>query len=135
MTTENKRINIQYSINLSELPDEVERLYQKALKEFKSIDFPEDIKDNILDFSTAKRADEIRQKIAKLDLILSDVQSIVTSYVEYEIASKNPEPEVPAGIPRMADMPDISNIDLEEMSKLFNSGNENELQEPNQRSE
>ena len=62
MTTENKRINIQYSINLSELPDEVERLYQKALSEFKSIDFPEDIKDNILDFSTAKRADEIRMK-------------------------------------------------------------------------
>ena len=119
MTTENKRINIQYSINLSELPDEVERLYQKALSEFKSIDFPEDIK----------------EKIAKLDLILSDVQSIVTAYVEYEISSKKPEPEIPTGMPRMTDMPDISNIDLAEMSKLFNNGNENELQEPNQRSE
>ena len=37
---ENKRINIQYSIDMSELPGEVDRLYSKALKEFESIDFP-----------------------------------------------------------------------------------------------
>ena len=101
MSTESKRINIQYSIDLSELPHEVERLYSKAIQEFKDIDFPEDIGNNILDYSTARKADEIRQKIARLDLILSDVQSIVSSYVEYEISSNNPEPEVPAGMPQI----------------------------------
>tara|TARA_R110000851_G_scaffold283278_1_gene436841 strand:- start:2219 stop:2626 length:408 start_codon:yes stop_codon:yes gene_type:complete len=135
MSTESKRINIQYSIDLSELPHEVERLYSKAIQEFKDIDFPEDIGNNILDYSTARKADEIRQKIARLDLILSDVQSIVSSYVEYEISSNNPEPEVPAGMPQMANMPDLSDIDLAEMSKLFNGGSDNELQEPNQRAE
>ena len=49
MSTESKRINIQYSIDLSELPHEVERLYSKAIQEFKDIDFPEDIGNNILD--------------------------------------------------------------------------------------
>ena len=135
MTTENKRINIQYSIDLSELPDEVNRLYSKALKEFKDIKFPESIKENVLEYSTAQKADEIRQKIARLDLMLADVQSIVSSYVEYEISSNNPEPEAPIGAPAMANMPDMSNIDFAEMSKLFNGVNNNEPQESDQRSE
>jgi len=135
MTTENKRINIQYSIDLSELPNEVSRLYYKALKEFKDIDFPDNIKGNMLDYSTAQKADEIRQKIARLDLMLADVQSIVSSYIEYEISSNNPEPEVQTDMPHMANMPDMSNVDLAEMSKLFNGINNNESQESDQRSE
>jgi hypothetical protein len=78
---ENKRINIQYSIDMSELPDEVSRLYSKALKEFEGINFSNINEENILVHSTAKEVDEIRQKIAKLDLILLDVQSIVNSYI------------------------------------------------------
>ena len=132
---DNKRINIQFSIDLSELPSEVDRIYSKALNEFKSIDFPNINKENMLDYSTAKKADEIRQKIAKLDLMLSDVQSIVSSYVEYEIANKNPEPETAAAVPPMANMPDLSNLDFAEISKLLSGGNNDELQEPDQRSE
>ena len=135
MTIENKRINIQYSIDLSELPNEVNRLYTKARKEFKEIDFPDNIKENVLNYSTAQKADEIRQKIARLDLMLADVQSIVSSYVEYEISSNNPEPEVPMGVPQMANMPDMSGVDLAEMSKLFNGVNNNEPQKSDQRSE
>ena len=135
MTTENKRINIQYSIDMSELPNEVNRLYSKALKGFKDIDFPDSIKGSELNYSTAQKADEIRQKIARLDLMLADVQSIVSSYVEYEISSNNPEPEAQMGMPHMANMPDMSNVDLAEMSKLFNGINNNESQESDQRSE
>jgi hypothetical protein len=135
MTIENKRINIQYSIDLSELSDEVQRLYDKAFAEFKEINFTEKVED-ILNFSTAIRADEIRQKLAKLDLILSDIQSIVSSYVEYEASSINSQPQVenspaPAGMP---EMPNISDADLGEMSRLFNGGVGNELQKPDQRS-
>lgn len=130
-----KRINIQFSIDLSELPNEVDRIYSKALTEFNSIDFPNISKENILDYSTAKKVDEIRQKLARLDLVLSDVQSIVSSYVEYEISSNNPEANNLAEVPPMTNMPDLSNFDFAEMSKLFNGGNENELQEPDQRSE
>ena len=130
-----KRINIQFSIDLSELPNEVDRIYSKALTEFNGIDFPNISKENILDYSTAKKVDEIRQKLARLDLVLSDVQSIVSSYVEYEISSNNPEANDLAEVPPMTNMPDLSNFDFAEMSKLFNGGNENELQEPDQRSE
>ena len=105
------------------------------MKEFKEIDFPDNIKESVLNYSTAQKADEIRQKIARLDLMLADVQSIVSSYVEYEISSNNPEPEAPMGIPQMANMPDMSGVDLAEMSKLFNGVNNNESQKSDQRSE
>ena len=100
----NKRINIQYSIDLSELSDEVQRLYDKAH--------------------------------AKFDLILSDIQSIVSSYVEYEASSTNPQPQPEAPIPTagMPEIPNMSNMDLAEISKLFNGGVSNEIQKPDQRS-
>ncbi len=131
----NKRINIQFSIDLSELPDEVERLYSKALDEFNDIDFPQIEKSNMLNHTTALKADEIRQKIAKLDLILSDVQSIVSSYIEYDISNKKPQPDDLTQVPQMTNGPDLSNFDFSEMSKLFNGEINNELQEPDQRSE
>tara|TARA_A100001015_G_scaffold159378_1_gene177083 strand:- start:2044 stop:2445 length:402 start_codon:yes stop_codon:yes gene_type:complete len=132
---ENKRINIQYSIDMSELPGEVDRLYSKALKEFQSIDFPKVNKKDILDHSTAKKADQIRQKIAKLDLILLDIQSIVNSYIEYEISNNNQESQDAPQMHQMNNMPDFSNISLEDMSRLLSNGNNSELQEPDQRSE
>ena len=132
---ENKGINIQYSIDMSELPGEVDRLYSKALKEFESIDFPKVNKKDILDHSTAKKADQIRQKIAKLDLILLDIQSIVNSYIEYEISNNNQESQDVPQMHQMNNMPDFSNISLEDMSRLLSNGNNSELQEPDQRSE
>ena len=132
---ENKRINIQYSIDMSELPGEVDRLYSKALKEFQSIDFPKVNKKDILDHSTAKKADQIRQKIAKLDLILLDIQSIVNSYIEYEISNNNQESQDAPQMHQMNNMPDFSNISLEDMSRLLSNGNNSELQESDQRSE
>jgi len=132
---ENKRINILYSIDMSELPGEVDRLYSKALKEFQSIDFPKVNKKDILDHSTAKKADQIRQKIAKLDLILLDIQSIVNSYIEYEISNNNQESQDAPQMHQMNNMPDFSNISLEDMSRLLSNGNNSELQEPDQRSE
>jgi hypothetical protein len=131
----NKRINIQYSIDLSELSDEVQRLYDKAHAEFRDINFPKKVED-VLDFSTAKKVDEVRQKLAKFDLILSDIQSIVSSYVEYEASSTNPQPQPEAPIPTtgMPEIPNMSNMDLAEISKLFNGGVSNEIQKPDQRS-
>ena len=132
----NKRINIQYSIDLSELPDEVQRLYDKAFAEFKEISFPKKVND-VLDFSTAKRVDEVRQKLAKFDLILSDIQSIVSSYVEYEASSTNPQPQPENPLPTagMPEIPNMSDMDLSEISRLFNGGVSDELQKPDQRSE
>ena len=135
MSTQSKRINIQYSIDFSELPNEVVRIYEKGLQKFGEMSLPKKNSDNILDFSTVKSIDEIRQKMARLDLILSDVQSIVSSYIEYEVSENNQESDANSIQQAMPAMPDLSNVDLSEMSKFFNGMGNNEFQEPDQRSE
>ena len=81
-----QRINIQYTISLDELPTEVTRVYKKALSQFKNVQLPELSKNEILTSSVVKMIDEARQSLAKTDLVLADVQSIVNSYVEYELS-------------------------------------------------
>lgn len=81
-----QRINIQYSISMDELPTEVLRVYNKSLEQLKNIQLPELGQSEILNSSVTKLIDETRQELAKADLVLSDVQSIINSYVEYEMS-------------------------------------------------
>ena len=81
-----QRINIQYSISMDELPSEVLRVYNKSLEQLKNIQLPKLDQREILNSSVTKLIDETRQELAKADLVLSDVQSIINSYVEYEMS-------------------------------------------------
>jgi|TARA_E500000331_G_scaffold356434_1_gene414774 hypothetical protein len=81
-----QRINIQYSIGMEELPSETTRVYKKALTQFRSVQLPDLSKNEMLTSSVIKVIDEARRQLAKTDLMLSDVQSIVNSYVEYEMS-------------------------------------------------
>ena len=81
-----QRINIQYTIELDELPTEVTRVYKKALTQFKNVQLPDISKNEILTSSVVKLIDEARKNLAKTDVVLADVQSIVNSYVEYELS-------------------------------------------------
>ncbi len=83
---ENQRINIQYSIGMDELPTEVTRVYKKALAQYRNVGLPDISKNEILTSPVIKVIDEARQNLAKLDIMLGDVQSIVNAYVEYELS-------------------------------------------------
>ena len=91
-----QRINIQYSIAMDELPSEVVRVYNKSIDQLRNIQLPELNDTEVLNSSVIKMIDEARQQLAKTDLILSDVQSIVNSYIEYEMSltNKNTQPPV-----------------------------------------
>tara|TARA_A200000159_G_scaffold155011_1_gene168417 strand:- start:11754 stop:12044 length:291 start_codon:yes stop_codon:yes gene_type:complete len=71
---------------MEELPIEVHRVYNKSLKQLKNIQLPELNTTELLNSSVTKMIDETRQQLAKADLMLSDVQSIINSYVEYELS-------------------------------------------------
>lgn len=81
-----QRINIQYSIDFEELPAEVTKLYDKAIKQYGNINLPKLSKQNILNSSNVLMIDEARKALAKTDVMLSDAQSIINSYVEYELS-------------------------------------------------
>ena len=89
-----KRVNIQYSIDLEELPSEVDRIYTNAKNIFNSLSLPEEAGEDILTADMLKKIDETRRALTNLDLILGDVAGIASSYVEYELSLRKGEQQV-----------------------------------------
>ena len=83
------RVNIQYSIELDDLPEEVNRIYKKASQTLGTINLPERPDKDLLTSDTLKEIDMVRKKMTSLDQILSDVAGIIGSFVEYEVSQIN----------------------------------------------
>jgi hypothetical protein len=98
-----QRINIQYSIDLEELPTEVKRLYEQAVSKLGEATLPELREENLLTSSTIKIIDQVRQNLAQSDIVLNDIQSIVSSYVEYELSLSQPQEPAPERIDENTD--------------------------------
>ena len=81
-----KRVNIQYSIDLDDLPTEIDRIYSKAKDIFETISLPQESGKDLLTADVLKKLDIIRRDLTCLDHALSDVSGIVGSYVEYEVS-------------------------------------------------
>ena len=96
MLEENKRITIQYSIKLGDLASEVERLYSQASDKLKALTLNEVESGAILDSAVVKKIDQIRQELSAADLMLLDIQSIVGSYIQYEVSLNTPDDQNPA---------------------------------------
>tara|TARA_R110002020_G_scaffold96491_2_gene231033 strand:+ start:813 stop:1190 length:378 start_codon:yes stop_codon:yes gene_type:complete len=88
-----QRVNITYSVNVEELPEEVMRLLrkgeeglQKTLGELKLL-----TKDNVLTSSSTDQVDQIRRNLATVDTSLSDASNIVEGYLSYEATLRAPQ--------------------------------------------
>ena len=82
-----QRVSIQYSVELSELQSEVERLLQKASTNLEIAELQKTLKSPaLLSLQTIEELDEVRQALAKADFILNDVTNIVTGYLNYRTA-------------------------------------------------
>jgi hypothetical protein len=91
MSEENKRITIQYSIKLGDLSAEVERLYSQASDKLKTLSLEGADPIAMLDSSMVKKIDQIRQELSATDMMLLDIQSIVGSYIQYEVSLNTPD--------------------------------------------
>ena len=103
-----KRVNIQYTIDLEELPNEIDRIYANAKNVFQDISLPSESGKEILTAEVLKKLDDARKKLTYLDHILSDVSGIVGSYVEYEISTlttKTPDPEMSQNAENITEVP------------------------------
>ena len=110
------RINIQYSIDMEDLPTEVKRLYSKASKMLHNISLIEYADSQMLTSSVVNHIHETRLELAKADALLGDVQAVVNSYVEYEMSQLSesnaapPHPEMPPPMTEEA-MPGPTTLD------------------------
>jgi len=90
-----QRVNIQYSVELSELQSEVERLLQKASSNLEIAELEKTLKNPaLLSLQTIEDLDEVRQALAKADFILNDVTNIVTGYLNYRTAPASPQEDL-----------------------------------------
>jgi hypothetical protein len=85
-----QRVNIQYSVELEDLEEEVNRLYSNAITQMASLPHAS------LNLGTEglEKVDSFRQKLAKVDIMLGDVQNILEGYVRFK-TQPPPERETP----------------------------------------
>ena len=85
-----QRVNIQYSVELEDLQDEVNRLFSGAISELQSLPHAS-LK---LGTEGLEKVDNFRQKLTKIDIMLGDVQNIIHGYVKFK-TQVVPEREIP----------------------------------------
>ena len=101
-----QRVNIQFSIDLEELPAEVARLFKQsaahtrsALEAYTSSDYS----DTPLSITSLNQIDEIRLCLTKADLVLDDLQKIIAGYLRMQ--TEPSEAATPVERPPMPEMP------------------------------
>ena len=99
-----QRVNIQYSVELSELQSEVERLLQKASSNLEIAELEKTLKNPaLLSLQTIEDLDEVRAALANADFILNDVTNIVTGYLNYRTAPPSVQDDVESLQQKLAD--------------------------------
>jgi len=122
MSEQEKRITIQYSIKLGDLSSEVERLYSQAAENLKALALDEVSHSEMLDSSLVKKIDEVRKNLASTDLMLMDIQSIVSSYIQYEVSLNSQEAELQNAVtpPTDVQLPDGSTT-LDDLAEIMSN--------------
>ena len=115
-----QRINIQYSIEVEELPTNVVRLTSNALNELKELAMADELiqqtAETIMTLDTVNRIDTLRQKLGQIDFMLADVNNLVTSFINYQTrpATQEQPPQ-----PAQEELPAQSLHDLQDKIDLF----------------
>ena len=81
-----QRVNIQYSIEIDQLPNEVDRLVkvvQNDLESLSSMKISDNAEEADISLQSVFNINEIRAKIASLDHALMDVANIMNGYINF----------------------------------------------------
>ena len=84
-----QRLNIQYSVELEDLEEEVSRLFHNTGKKLTEIT-PCNFDYVSIDLSGIQMIDILRQKLAGIDLSLRDIQNIIEGYVRFKTQASEP---------------------------------------------
>lgn len=106
------RVNLQYSIDISELPSEVQRLIDKASDHlYQSYEMTDQFKHNeeIFSIDTIQKLDKIRQSLASVDQTIADTQSIVRGFISF-LTETQAQPE--------ADMYDTAEVPPDNSNRM-----------------
>ena len=84
-----QRVNITYSVDVEELPQEVRKLIAKETQRHGDIaqSLQSIIEGNILSTLSIEHIDVVRRELAKIDTTLLDASAIIEGYLNYESKS------------------------------------------------
>jgi hypothetical protein len=126
-----QRVNIQYSVELEELQEEVNRLFDKTTTELVSAGDGWGTCEFVpMDVAGIEMIDGIRQQLTRLDIMFGDIQNIVRGYVRFKAAPVE-EPQTPA-IPEAPQ--EIENLEdrIARFKELIDEKSDQELEKPDE---
>jgi len=128
----NQRVNIQFTIDMDDLPTEVTRLIckscenvQLARDNFQDLEFEE----NPLSVQTLKKVDNIRLLLAKSDAILEDLTKIITGYLRLQVDTPNQSQQQMPEQPEVQQVPNGPSGDVSMMPNLSPFGQHSSLED------
>ena len=89
-----KRVNIQYSVEIDDLQDEINRLFGNAILELDKVQPVGGAPVAKLGTDGLQKVEQIRHKLAKIDIMLGDVQNIIEGYIRFKT-----QPEAERDVP------------------------------------
>ena len=121
-----QRVNIQYSVELEDLQEEANRLYSNAITQIASLPHAS------LNLGTEalEKVDSFRQKLAKVDIMLADVQNIIEGYVRFKT---QPPPEREPPFQQTSDELEVEQLEdqIAKFKEMFSAQSDQELEESN----
>ena len=111
-----QRVNIQYSIEVEQLPSEVSRLMKEVENQFKQMTFQPSTKKGDVEISleSISKINSLRQSLAAIDHGLMDVSNIMTGYINFvttqEEESQEEVTEIEEVAPTEQDIYESSNL-------------------------
>ena len=90
----NKKVKVQWAIDINELPNVMKELFYRALNHFNYQDLSKAIEDNITQENIHKQLDSIdklRREMALFDERLSDIYSQLFAYQSHILEEKRQE--------------------------------------------
>ena len=89
-----QRVNIQYSVEIEDLQSEVNRLFSNAIMELDKVQPVGGAPVVKLGTDGIDKIESIRHRLAKIDIMLNDIQNIIEGYVRFK-TQPPPDREIP----------------------------------------
>jgi len=106
-----QRVNIQYSVDIEDLPAEVERMASNALTKLEAMTQKHLAgAPPTLSLEAHRQIDELRRELATVDIALSDLNNLIGSYLAYKTQQIMKDPATTA--------PETPELDPEQLSEM-----------------
>jgi hypothetical protein len=124
-----QRVNIQYSVELEDLEEEVTRLFHNTGKKLTDIT-PCNFDYVSIDLGGIQMIDVLRQKLAGIDLTLRDIQNIIEGYVRFKT---QPPPEREPPFQQTSDELEVEQLEdqIAKFKEMFSAQPNQEPEESN----